>query len=155
MPRPERVLLLNKVDKLQDNRSLLVWQHKVPGSIAISSLKSGAVGQEELTNIVREAAQGGVQEVTLRLPTKDSKAVNLVENRAAVLERHYADGKVLLKVRIGRRQLDQLRSITGRSPQRVYNIYHLQLKARQLPGQRVRSQQAPCRPVTQAFRLRS
>ncbi|MEN0021458.1 MAG: GTPase HflX, partial [Planctomycetota bacterium] len=35
---PERVLLLNKVDRLPDNAEVLVWQHKRPGSIAISAL---------------------------------------------------------------------------------------------------------------------
>src|SRR5690606_38482625 len=87
MPRPRRVLLLNKVDRLADNRSLLVWQRREPDAIPIVAREAAGLGHEEVTSLVREAAQGGVGEVTLRLSTKDSKAVNLVENRAEVLER--------------------------------------------------------------------
>jgi 50S ribosomal subunit-associated GTPase HflX len=103
------------VDRLADNRSLLVWQRREPDSIPIVAREVGGLGHEAVTDLVREAAQGGVEEVTLRLATKDSKAVNLVENRAEVLERTYEDGKVKLRVRIGRRQLAQLRSVTGRA----------------------------------------
>jgi GTP-binding protein HflX len=115
MPRPRRVLLLNKVDRLADNRSLLVWQQKVPDSIPISARDPGDPGHARLVELVRDAAQGGVQEVTLRLHLKDSRAVNMVENRAEVLGRDYEEGKVRLRVRIGRRQLAQLRSVTGRA----------------------------------------
>lgn len=115
MPRPRRVLLLNKVDRLTDNRNLLVWQRKVPDSIAINAREPGGIGHAELTDLVRAAAQGGVEEVTLRLSTKDSKAVSQVENRAEVLDRTYEDGTVKMRVRIGRRQLAQLRSLTGRA----------------------------------------
>jgi GTP-binding protein HflX len=118
MPRPERVLLLNKVDRLTDNRNLLVWQRKAPGAIPIVAREMGGpdgLGRAELFDVVRRAAQGGVLEVTLRLATKDSKAVNLVENRAEVLERNYEDGAVVMRVRIGQRQLAQLRSVTGRA----------------------------------------
>jgi GTP-binding protein HflX len=115
MPRPARVLLLNKVDRLADNRNLLIWQRKVPGAIPLCAPDPNGVGHAELVELVRDAAQGGVQEVTLRLSTKDSRAVSLVENRAEVIDRAYEDGTVKLKVRIGRRQLAQLRSVTGRA----------------------------------------
>jgi len=136
--RPRRFLLLNKVDRLKDNREILAWTRRASGAVmnvapgaeefwgaaepahetaersfAISAKDAGHPGMRELTEAVREAAQGGVLEVTLRLAMKDSKAVNLVENRSEVLSREYEEGNVLLKVRIGRRQLDQLRSVTG------------------------------------------
>jgi GTP-binding protein HflX len=112
-PGPRRVLLLNKVDRLKDNRDLLVWQRKVPGCIPIIAKAVGGRGHVELTDLVREAAQGGVEEVVLRLDMHDAKAVSVVENRSQVLKREYDDGHVLLTVRIGRRQLDQLKSVTG------------------------------------------
>lgn len=112
---PPRLLLLNKADRLADNRSVLVWQQKSPGAIPISAIHPGGPGYAELTQAVRTAAQGGVIEVTLRLAMSDAKAVNVVENRAEVLGREYQDGHALLRVRIGRRQLDQLRSATGRA----------------------------------------
>jgi hypothetical protein len=53
--------------------------------------------------------------VTLRLAMKDAKAVSIVENRSQVLARDYENGHVRLRVRIGKRQLDQVRSVTGRA----------------------------------------
>jgi GTP-binding protein HflX len=112
---PQRVLLLNKADRLRDNREILIWQRKVPGAIPICALKPGGLGHAELTEVVRTAAQGGVVEVTLRLAMKDAKAVSIVENRSQVLARDYENGHVRLRVRIGKRQLDQVRSVTGRA----------------------------------------
>jgi hypothetical protein len=40
----------------------------------------------------------------------DGKAVSTLELRSEVLGRTYADGEVTLHVRVGQRQLDQLRS---------------------------------------------
>ncbi|MGE3109368.1 MAG: GTPase HflX [Phycisphaerales bacterium] len=131
---PTRVLLLNKVDRLKDNREILAWQRRADSSstgspsgpadsahlaacIPISAIDPAHPGHEQLRDFVRSAAQGGVLDVTLRLALKDAKAINIVENRALVLAREYDDGFVRLRVRIGRRQLDQLRSTTGRAVQ--------------------------------------
>lgn len=140
---PTRVLLLNKVDRLKDNRDILAWDRRAQGGgaaslpitpsrggnhaaenepaepiaacIPISAIDPMDAGLEKVREFVRAAAQGGVMNVTLRLALKDAKAINLVENRAEVLGREYEEGHVRLQVRIGRRQLAQLRSITGRA----------------------------------------
>ncbi|MGQ0628154.1 MAG: GTPase HflX, partial [Phycisphaerales bacterium] len=111
---PPRVLLLNKVDKLKDNRSLLVWKRKVKGCIPICAKDAGGVGQEELRTLVREAAQGGVQEVRVTVDLTDSRTVDTLEKRGEVLDRSYGEGTVELRLRIGTRQLDQLRSLGAR-----------------------------------------
>ena len=36
MTPPETILLLNKVDRLADNRELLVWQQREPEAIPLS-----------------------------------------------------------------------------------------------------------------------
>lgn len=158
---PTRVLLMNKVDRLKDNREILAWERRaglsnsaglnatkrfddspllngrildvgagnrisrqdggswdessVAACIPISAIDPAHPGHEHLRDFVRAAAQGGVMEVTLRLALKEAKAINIVENRAEVLGREYEEGHVRLRVRIGRRQLDQLRSVTGRA----------------------------------------
>ncbi|CAG1001088.1 GTPase HflX [Phycisphaerales bacterium] len=116
--RPERILLLNKVDRLKDNSELLVWQRKAAGSIAICALpgKDGRprLGAEELTRRVLEAAQGGVDEFLVTVPLKDSKTVTLIEKRGEILGRTYTGDSVTLRARIGRRQLAQLRSAGAR-----------------------------------------
>jgi GTP-binding protein HflX len=112
---PERLVLLNKADKLTDNRELLVWLNKVPGAIPISAIQPGGLGHDVLTDKVRAAAQMGVQEVEVVVPVSEGKAIQRLETRAKVLSREYAeDGRqVRMRVRIGKRQLDQILSTTG------------------------------------------
>ena len=112
---PERIVLLNKADRLTDNRELLVWLNKVPGAIPISAIQPGGLGHQTLFDQVRAAAQMGVQEVDVVVPVTEGKAIQRLETRAKVLGREYSeDGhEVRMRVRIGRRQLDQLLSTTG------------------------------------------
>lgn len=124
LPAP-RILLLNKVDRLRDNRDLLVWQQRVPGCIPIvgrglgrSALRADSSirddGLEELTARVREAAQGLVEELTITVPLADGRTVHTIENRGQVLSREYDGDTVTFRARIGRRQLDQLRAAGAR-----------------------------------------
>ncbi|MCC6322761.1 MAG: GTPase HflX [Phycisphaerales bacterium] len=112
-PAP-RILLLNKADRLADNRDLLVWQRKHPGALAISAIQPppDGLGHEQLRRIVLAAAQSGVVEIDVTVPHADGKAIQRLENRGHVLERTYTDDglAVKMRVRLGRRQLDQLRS---------------------------------------------
>lgn len=139
--RPERVLLLNKVDRLKDNSELLVWQRKVPGAIAICALpgRDGRprLGAEELERRVREAAQGGVEEFLVTVPMKDAKTVTLIEKRGEILDRTYGDDSVTLRARIGRRQLAQLRSAGARLE--LADAQGRQVPRGSLPGEPVES----------------
>ena len=111
---PERIVLLNKVDALKDNREVLVWQSRAPGAIAISGRDPAHPGHEALRQRIRDAAKGEVQELRITVPLADSRTIHTIENRAKVLERVYEDGRVTLHVQIGRMQLDQLRSAGAR-----------------------------------------
>ncbi|NUQ51882.1 MAG: GTPase HflX [Phycisphaerales bacterium] len=110
---PERVLLLNKSDRLKDNREVLVWQRKVPGAIPICALPSRTgqpLGHAELIDRVRASSIGQLQEVTIRLPLTEGRAIHAIETRATVLSREYEENAVRLKARIGSRQLQLLRA---------------------------------------------
>ncbi len=111
---PPRVLLLNKIDRLKDNAALLEWEQRAPGCIPISAQTPEGPGYERLRALVREAAQGGVEERTITVPLSDAKTIHVLENRGKVLEREYVNGSVKMRVRIGRRQLAQLRSMGAR-----------------------------------------
>ena len=115
---PQRVLLLNKVDKLRDNAELLVWQRKSPGSIAICALPApegkAQLGHAALTALVRALAQGEVKVFRVTVPLADSKTIHLIETRGEVLERDYDAERVTLRARIGERKLAQLRSAGAR-----------------------------------------
>ncbi|MBL8756902.1 MAG: 50S ribosome-binding GTPase, partial [Phycisphaerae bacterium] len=108
---PPRVVLLNKVDRLPDNAALLEWQQRVPGSIAISARDPEGPGYEALRALVREAAQGGEREMTLTVPLSEAKTIHVLENRGVVLDRRYTGDSVRLRVRIGARQIAQLRAM--------------------------------------------
>lgn len=111
---PERVLLFNKVDRLPDNAETLVWQHRRPGSIAISALPGPdglpRHGARELLERVAAAAQGAVRELELIVPIADGRTVHIIETKAEVLERRYERDHVAIRARISDRLLRQLRA---------------------------------------------
>ncbi|MEM6749808.1 MAG: GTPase HflX [Planctomycetota bacterium] len=102
---PERLICLNKIDKLRDNAELLLWSQRAPGAVPISAT-SGA-GLEGLTERVREFVRGRSKVVRVRAPLSDGRVLTFLENRAAILDRAYGDGVVDLRVRIGDRQLER------------------------------------------------
>lgn len=106
---PRRLLVLNKVDKLQHNADLLVLTAEHPDALVVSA-KTGR-GLDRLVERVRDAARGQTQTLTLTVDHADGKAINFLENRATVLDRTYHQTTVDMNVRIGHRQLDQLRAM--------------------------------------------
>lgn len=118
-PEPRRVLLLNKIDRLEDNAELLVWMQNHPDAIPVSALPGpdGGLLQGGLAieDLIRDAARGEVRELAITVPLTDSKTIHTIENRGEVLDRSYDEpGSVTLTARIGIRQLDQLRSAGAR-----------------------------------------
>ncbi|HVZ93189.1 MAG TPA: GTPase HflX, partial [Phycisphaerales bacterium] len=113
---PERIVLLNKADRLGDNAEVLIWKGKVPGSIPFSAIQAGegGLGHEELARRVRDLVRGEVHELVLTFPLSEAKAITRVERQAEVLNREYEDGVVRIHVRIGERQLARLRASGAR-----------------------------------------
>jgi GTP-binding protein HflX len=105
---PPRLVLLNKADKLPDNRELLIWEQREPEAIPISALTGE--GLDKVAERILDVMQAGEQHVVLSVPLRDSKAINFIENRAEVLSRDYTQTHARMEVRIGERQLAQLRS---------------------------------------------
>jgi GTP-binding protein HflX len=104
-----RLLLLNKLDKVDHNADLLVLQQEYPEALPISA-KTGR-NLDQLVERVRDFMHGGTSELTISLDQADGKALTFLENRATVLDRQYGSDRVELTVRIGHRQLDQLRAM--------------------------------------------
>ena len=63
-----------------------------------------------LTARVLGAMRGDLRECVLGLPLSDGRAIDFIEKRMEVRNREWAEGRVLLSVEIGRRQLEQLAS---------------------------------------------
>jgi GTP-binding protein HflX len=101
-----RVLLLNKIDRLEDSRDLLVWLNRHPDAFAISA--ATGEGLDAVRELVHRTMIGGVREVKITVPITDSRTIDFLERRAEVLDRAYDDSEASLTVRIGRRHIDQL-----------------------------------------------
>lgn len=101
-----RVLILNKIDRVADRHELILWLNRAPDAVTISA--ATGEGVEALVQLVRNAMLGELREVTIRTPMADSRTVDFLEKRTEVLDRNYLDGEAELRVRIGRRQIDQL-----------------------------------------------
>jgi len=107
-----RQLVLNKIDKLEQNADLLILQRQHPSALAVSA--ATGVGLSDLVELVRSHARGAERQLQVRAPLSDGKTLNLLETRAEVLERDYGQDEVTLTLRVGGRTLDQLRSAGAR-----------------------------------------
>ena len=104
-----RLLVLNKVDLLDNNAEMLIFQKQYPDCVCVSA-KTGQ-GVDTLIERVGELAQGELQDVTLKLDMADGKAINFLESKAEVLDRRYEGDEIHYTVRLGARQFDQLRAM--------------------------------------------
>ncbi|MBB6430532.1 GTPase HflX [Algisphaera agarilytica] len=104
-----RLLVLNKIDKVDHNVDLLLLQKEYPDAIPLSAATGRHIDQ--LVEAVRGHLHGGTVTLTLNLAQADGKALTFLENRATVLERDYQNDRVHMTVKIGHRQLDQLKAM--------------------------------------------
>lgn len=102
----ERLLVLNKIDRVDRNADLLVWLNRFPEAIPVSA--ATGEGLEELTARVRQSMMGPIREVEIATPMRDSRTLSFLEQRTDVLDRSYDNGDAHLRVRIGQRQVQQL-----------------------------------------------
>lgn len=103
-----RLLVLNKTDRLDDQAERLVLVSRCPEGIQLSAVTGD--GLDALSEEVLSFVIGDVREVTISLPSKSSKAVNFIEKRAEVLHREWKDNRSIFRIKIGRRQIEQLLS---------------------------------------------
>jgi len=103
--RQPRLVLLNKIDRLENRDDLLLLFNRVPDAIAISAVTGE--GLDELADRVREFRVGGIREVTLTLPARAGRAIDFLEKRAEVLERSWEGDQMTLRCRAGRVHLEQ------------------------------------------------
>ena len=115
-----RLLVLNKVDRLRESVHegrtpsgvLEAWLESNPGAI-VASARAGD-GLDDLAEVVLGHLRGEMRDVTLTIPLRESRLVDLVEKRAEVLDRNYdTPGEVAIQVRIGRRQVETLLSASS------------------------------------------
>lgn len=107
--RQLRILVLNKIDLLEHNGPLVVFQRQHPGCLAVSAKTGQGVGP--LVERVRQAMGGHVHQVTATVNIRSGKAIHFLETRTEVLDRRYEGQTVIFSVRIGSHQLKLLRAM--------------------------------------------
>jgi len=103
-----RLLLLNKIDQLENATDRVVWISRFPDAVQVSAITGE--GLEILASEARAVVLGDIREVTLSLPSRASKAVDFIEKRTEVVERDWVDDRSIYTIKIGRNQLEQLLS---------------------------------------------
>ncbi|MGD8450373.1 MAG: GTPase HflX [Phycisphaerae bacterium] len=103
------VLVLNKVDAVEDAALLAVLRNKYEDAVSISA-RTGA-GLTELADVVRACTHGEQSRVTLSVPAGAGRALQFLERFAEVLDRRYEDGRAILDVRIAPRVLEHLHGL--------------------------------------------
>ena len=117
---PRRVIVLNKIDRLSDNRELLVWQQRLPDAIALSALPATPTeprpGQDRLAERLRRLCEGDIHDLTLTIELSNAKAIHLVETQGHVRDRQYENGSLIVTGDLSDRVLRQLRSLGVETP---------------------------------------
>jgi GTP-binding protein HflX len=101
-----RILALNKVDRLGRTADVLVWLNKFPDAIPVSAVTGE--GLNDLRAAVRARYLGDVYELEITMPMGDTRSIVFLEKRTQVVDRQYVDSRAVFRVRIGRRQVEQL-----------------------------------------------
>jgi GTP-binding protein HflX len=103
------VTALNKVDAVSDAAELTLLRHACPGAIEISA-RTGE-GLEALSGAVTKHMAGEQQLMTLRIPLREGRGLDVVERFAEIIDRSYEDDVVIMRVQISPRVLDHLHNV--------------------------------------------
>jgi len=102
----DTIVLLNKMDLVQDRSHLAVLEKRLPDALPVSA--HTGVGLHGLVETVRTLVAGTSKQLTLRVATSDGKAISALEKYSQVLDRRYLDGLVEMDLIIGSSILHRL-----------------------------------------------
>jgi GTP-binding protein HflX len=94
--RRPTVVVLNKIDRLEDRRAGLDTLLAERRAVAVSA--ATGEGLDELRSAIAAALRPGTETVTLRIPHADGGALAVCYERGRVLTRDDADGHVEVRV---------------------------------------------------------
>lgn len=101
------IMVLNKIDKVEDQAKINRLRILYPKTVAISALNK--TGLEDLQEAMIEELKKQRKVVNLRIPQSEYATVSEVERLGNILERDYEDNDVLLKAEISRELADRLK----------------------------------------------
>ncbi|WP_428939015.1 GTPase HflX [Fontivita pretiosa] len=103
--KPE-ILLLNKIDTPEGEHNAHTWRTLHPDAIPISA-KTGQ-GIDRLHEAVYQHVRGQQVEVTLEADVTNGRLIAFIEQHSQVRDRHFHDGRVILKATMPRKVLEEL-----------------------------------------------
>jgi GTP-binding protein HflX len=106
-----QLLLLNKIDALEDEATVAILRQAYPSGLLISALTGS--GLQALQVAVLEQMQRDQRRLTLSLPARDGRALGFLERHAEVLDRRFEDGRAVVDVRIAPGVLGRLHNIAS------------------------------------------
>jgi len=103
--KPE-ILLLNKIDTPEGEHNAHTWRTLHPDAIPISA-KTGQ-GIDKLHEAVYQHVRGQQVDVTLEADVTNGRLISFIEQHGQVRDRHFHDGRVILKATMPRKMLEDL-----------------------------------------------
>ena len=100
------IIVLNKVDRLDNQSDFKVLTKKFPDSIFISAMNSIRV--DELRLKIIEEMEKNYDVVDLELPYNNGKKISLLQKLATVINREYRDNSIKLRVKASKDKIGQI-----------------------------------------------
>ena len=110
--RHNSLIVLNKVDRDSAQNKMAYLNQKFPDGIFVSALNQLRI--DNLSNEIMQIMDKKFQVVDLEFSYMDSKAMAQAQEGVDVLERHYHDDHVHLKVKGSRYRISQIQSIMNK-----------------------------------------
>ncbi len=111
---PRRLVVLNKVDLLEDQSELAFWHAIDAAGVPVSAVSGEGLG--ELRERVADLYHGGIAEYRAVMPFSAAKALSYAEHRGEVLARDYDATNVTLRIRLGQLHVNHLRTMGVKLP---------------------------------------
>lgn len=110
--RHKSLIVLNKVDQDSAQNQIAYLKQNFPDGILVSALNQLRI--DNLSNEIMQIMDKNFQVIDLEFSYMDSKAMAQAQEGVDVLERHYHDHHVHLKVKGSRYRISQIRSIINK-----------------------------------------
>ena len=106
-----RLVVFNKIDDVADPLLAADLQARHPGAITVSALTG--LGVDGIEERVSEIAQATQVDLDIRVPAGDGRLLAFIAGHTRVLEQHYEDSTVHLRLRASPRDASRIRRHLG------------------------------------------
>jgi GTP-binding protein HflX len=113
-PGKQEMLVLNKVDRVEDEDTLKLALRRHKDAIPVSALHGW--GADAVKERMLAFAHDRKDEVVLLLPPEDGKTISYLHRFGTVIGRELVGGKMAVRVRMERRYLKPVEAYVGPSP---------------------------------------